>query len=672
MQALSRCGDAKYHGPSLGRLGFGWDGYGGSGLKQENLRPFMGKSNRANILKSFFIAGCILIVTLSVTGCATAPAGYEKSAVDRAPAAKSAADYALNAKNYYEKGQYDEAIKNAKQGIALDPSHALGWNWLGAAYFAKGQSEEAIQPFKKAIELKPDGSILQSSYYFLGLIYQQKGNYDEAILNYNKALELNPGDTNITVERGWAYYHKGSYSEALREFNKTIENIKPEEKTILQSALRGKGFSYLGLGDGETAVNLIKQAKSVLDYNNNYDLSLLYYTMGNKEKAWEFRGGKGAIGLQISDYKKGETTGANVVAAMSGGPAEKAGILSGDVIIGLNKAQILGGMDFARMVNALEPGTMAMVTVLREGLKKEVAIKVAFADFLIESDLLIAPIIAKSKGDSGVKASRESASFTRAKADVDELPVLPPRTNKSAYAIVIGIEQYRQKLPKADFAVNDALTVTNYLIKVMGYPEQNIITLTGEHAAKSDLEKYFEKWLWTNVEKDRTVFVYISGHGAPNPQTGDAYLVPYDGDPSFIEETGYSLKRMYAALGKLPAKEIIVALDSCFSGAGGRSVIAKGARPLVMNLGNSAVRSKNITVMSASSSAQISSTYDEKGHGLFTYFMLKGIKNEDVIRPDGSIKTDDLFDYIKPQVERIARKQYNNEQTPQLIGTTNK
>jgi len=29
---------------------------------------------------------------------------------------------------------------------------------------------------------------------------------------------------------------------------------------------------------------------------------------------------------------------------------------------------------------------------------------------------------------------------------------------------------------------------------------------------------------------------------------------------------------------------------------------------------------------------------------------------------------EDLFDYIKPQVERIARKQFNNEQTPQLIG----
>jgi hypothetical protein len=124
---------------------------------------------------------------------------------------------------------------------------------------------------------------------------------------------------------------------------------------------------------------------------------------------------------------------------------------------------------------------------------------------------------------------------------------------------------------------------------------------------------------------------------------------------------------MYGALGKLPAKKIVVALDSCFSGAGGRSVIAKGARPLVMNLQNNRVLTKNMTVMSASSGDQISSTYDEKGHGLFTYFMLKGIKNEDVLKPDGSIKMEDLFGYIKPQVERIARKQYNNEQTPQLI-----
>jgi len=87
-----------------------------------------------------------------------------------------------------------------------------------------------------------------------------------------------------------------------------------------------------------------------------------------------------------------------------------------------------------------------------------------------------------------------------------------------------------------------------------------------------------------------------------------------------------------------------------------------------MNIQANLSLSANITVLSASSGEQISSTYDEKGHGLFTYFLLKGIKDENVIQQDGSIKKEDLFDYIKPQVERIARKQYNNEQTPQLAG----
>jgi hypothetical protein len=268
-----------------------------------------------------------------------------------------------------------------------------------------------------------------------------------------------------------------------------------------------------------------------------------------------------------------------------------------------------------------------------------------------------------------VTASREDILSTpQISSDVDDVSAITRKQGKhSRYAIVIGIEHYRQKLPKAEFATHDAQIMTEYLTKVMGYPEENVITLLNDRASNVDLVKYFEKWLPNNVEDGSSVFIYFSGHGAPNPKTGDAYLVPYDGDPSFIAETGYSLKRMYDSLGKLQAKEIIVALDSCFSGAGGRSVIAKGARPLVMNLHRNMALSRNMTVLSASSGAQISSTYDEKGHGLFTYFLLKGIKNEDVVKPDGSIKMDDLFGYIKPQVERIARKQYNNEQTPQLI-----
>jgi uncharacterized caspase-like protein len=251
------------------------------------------------------------------------------------------------------------------------------------------------------------------------------------------------------------------------------------------------------------------------------------------------------------------------------------------------------------------------------------------------------------------------------KSDIAQNLKLTNKRKQNAYAIVIGIEEYRQKLPKADFAVRDANLVTEYLTKVLGYPEENVVTLTNQHATYVDMAKYFERWLSNNVEKDGTIFIYYSGHGAPNTRTGDAFLVPYDGDPSFIDQTGYSLKRLYENLGKIQAKEIIVALDSCFSGSGGRSVIAKGSRPLVMNMEKTMMPNDKIAVFSASAGDQISMTYDEKGHGLFTYFMLKGIK-------EGNVELEDLYNYLKPQVERIARKQYNNEQTPQFISPKNR
>jgi len=182
------------------------------------------------------------------------------------------------------------------------------------------------------------------------------------------------------------------------------------------------------------------------------------------------------------------------------------------------------------------------------------------------------------------------------------------------------------------------------------------------------LEKYIERWLPNRVDKDSSVLIYYSGHGAPNPTTQEGFLVPYDGDPTFLEITGYPLKRLYEQLAKLPAREILVVLDSCFSGSGGRSVIAKGARPLVISMENPVLAGDKIVVLTASSASQISSTYDQKNHGLFTYFILKGLQGAADTNKDGRIELSELYGYVKPEVERVARREYNNDQVPQLIG----
>lgn len=254
-------------------------------------------------------------------------------------------------------------------------------------------------------------------------------------------------------------------------------------------------------------------------------------------------------------------------------------------------------------------------------------------------------------------------------SDVDTPPARRAKARPNAYAVVIGIESYREKLPKADFADRDAKLMGDYLTQVMGYPEENVVVRLNERANRTDLVKYFEEWLRNNVDAGGSVFIYYSGHGAPNPKTGDAYLVPYDGDPAFVESTAYPLKQLYAALDKLPAKDVTVVLDSCFSGAGGRSVIAEGARPMMLSVENPILAGNKTVVLAASSGTQISSTYKEQGHGLLTYYFLKGLQGAADSDKDGAIGLAELFNYVKPNVQKVARKQYNNEQTPQLLGS---
>ena len=112
------------------------------------------------------------------------------------------------------------------------------------------------------------------------------------------------------------------------------------------------------------------------------------------------------------------------------------------------------------------------------------------------------------------------------------------------------------------------------------------------------------------------------------------------------------------------AKEILVALDACFSGAGGRSVLAKGARPLITKVDLGKTSSRKITVLTAASANQITTTLEDQRHGMFTYFLLKGLNS------GRTVTAKSLYRFLKPKVQDEARLQ-NREQTPTLHSTSN-
>lgn len=255
---------------------------------------------------------------------------------------------------------------------------------------------------------------------------------------------------------------------------------------------------------------------------------------------------------------------------------------------------------------------------------------------------------------------------------VDQFPNPTPglQRRKNSYAVLIGIEVYRD-LPKVDYAERDVETVRGYLINALGYLEENIVVRTNERATRGDFESYFERWLENNVEKGAEVFVYYSGHGSPHPKSGQPFLVPYDGDPQYLEKTAYPVEQLYRVLAKLPAERVVVVLDSCFSGVGGRSIVAKGVRPVGLSVENPsmpAMVGKKMAVFSASQNNQVSSAYPDKQHGLFTYFFLKGFQGEISAdtNHDGTITIGEMYGYVQREVQKQARKM-NSEQTPQIM-----
>ena len=225
-------------------------------------------------------------------------------------------------------------------------------------------------------------------------------------------------------------------------------------------------------------------------------------------------------------------------------------------------------------------------------------------------------------------------------------------------AVIVGIESYSEIASKASFAERDADAFKAY-VRALGVPERNIVLLKGSKAGKASLEKNVEFWLPRMAKPDSRVYFYFSGHGAPNVKTGQAYLVPWDGDPNFLESTAYPVARLYKKLGALAAKHVLVTMDSCFSGAGGRSVLASGARPLVGKIDTGTAGGK-ITVLAASASNEISGSLDDKGHGAFTYFLLEGLNA-------GKTTPKALNEYLTPRVQDEARR-LNRDQTPQLQG----
>lgn len=229
----------------------------------------------------------------------------------------------------------------------------------------------------------------------------------------------------------------------------------------------------------------------------------------------------------------------------------------------------------------------------------------------------------------------------------------------NTFVIAIGNENYNL-VPKVAFANNDMNIFAQYCQKTLGIPMQNIrkykdATFGSMLSALNDIKDISDAY-----NGDMNVIFYYAGHGIPNEKDQTAYLLPTDADGKSTEVC-FPLARLYKELGELNAKSVIVFMDACFSGAQRGNGMLASARGVAIKAKEQKPMGK-LVVLTASSGEETAYPYNEKAHGLFTYFLLKKLNET-----KGKCSLGELSEYITTNVRRQSIVINRKPQTPAII-----
>jgi Caspase domain len=250
---------------------------------------------------------------------------------------------------------------------------------------------------------------------------------------------------------------------------------------------------------------------------------------------------------------------------------------------------------------------------------------------------------------------------------------VPVRVTGDKYAIVVGISKYEHQgsgLSNLKYADRDARDFLAFLESPAGgsFREENIRALFNTEATAQNLRTALYTFLTKPGETD-TVILFFAGHGDEDPNDNrNLYLLTYDTDPDNMGGTALPMWELQEVfLRVLKARRVITFTDSChsFGISGERAHVSTKENNLINQYLTKAASSGERAVITASDISETSSE-DERwggGHGVFTHFLLQGLKGAADSNHDGTVTTGELFAYLSAQV----RKATGNSQHPKAV-----
>ncbi len=289
-------------------------------------------------------------------------------------------------------------------------------------------------------------------------------------------------------------------------------------------------------------------------------------------------------------------------------------------------------------------------------------------------------VVTARDADGGVRQEVTTVTYARAAVAAPPAPA-PPPVAAERWAVVVGAGRYDHRaIPPLRYAGADAEAVYKTLVDVAGFKRDNVILMTDRTERKPtlrNLRQVLGTFLARAPKKEDTVVIFFAGHGAPEvdprgvERDGLAkYLVPVDADPDDLYATALPMEEIRTIFERIEAERVVVFLDTCYSGAaGGRTFAAKGVRAgavddtFLERIG----RSKGRAIITASRPSEVSLELGELGHGIFTYYLTRGLAGDADVNRDGIVTLQELYDYLAREVARKSRAVGGN-QHPVLKG----
>ena len=287
--------------------------------------------------------------------------------------------------------------------------------------------------------------------------------------------------------------------------------------------------------------------------------------------------------------------------------------------------------------------------------KKYESVKTYENDNIEELAISLPPIDVNLKNNQEDRNTKNRVIDNRIDLNI---PTTSIRKNNT-FAVIIGNERYL-RVAHVPYANNDAKIFAEYCKKTLGLPMKNVkvyenATYGTMIGAVSDIQKIAKAF-----KGDLNVIFYYAGHGIPDEVTGEGYLLPIDAD-GLKTEVCYPLNRLFRELGGLGAKSVVAFLDACFSGAHRGDGMVVAARGVAIKAKNGHPIGNTI-VFSAATDKQTAFPYEEMEHGMFTYYLLKKIRES-----KGDCTLGELGSYICDEVAKQAVVTNRKEQTPTVI-----